>query len=141
MSRVGRAGVTDQPLEPEVIDASVSDPVAGAVVSFAGVVRNHDSGREVRELEYSAHPSADAIVRQVCEEILRRHPEVTAVAAVHRVGTLMVGEIALAAAVSAAHRQPAFRACADLVDLVKERLPVWKRQVFADGSDEWVGST
>ena len=111
----------------------------GATVSFSGVVRDHDGGRSVTELEYHEHPTAAAVVAEVAAEIAARDG-VIAVAVSHRIGLLRVGDVALAAAVSAAHRREAFAACSDLVDEVKRRLPVWKRQVFADGSDEWVGS-
>jgi len=96
-------------------------------------------GRSVTELEYHEHPTAASIVAEVASEIAARDG-VIAVAVSHRIGLLRVGDVALAAAVSAAHRREAFVACSDLVDEVKRRLPVWKRQVFVDGSDEWVGT-
>ena len=110
---------------------------AGAAVLFAGVVRDHDHGRSVVELEYVGHPSAADVLRACLAEVAE-DPLVHAVAVSHRVGVLHIGDAALVAAVSAAHRGEAFAACARLVDLVKERLPVWKRQVFIDGTDEWV---
>jgi molybdopterin synthase catalytic subunit len=110
---------------------------AGAAVLFAGVVRDHDHGRSVVELEYVAHPSAEEVLRGCLAEIAA-DPLVHAAAVSHRIGTLRIGDAALVAAVSAAHRGEAFAACERLVDLVKLRLPVWKRQVFADGTDEWV---
>jgi molybdopterin synthase catalytic subunit len=118
-------------------EAAVADPRAGAVVSFAGVVRDHDHGRDVVRLEYEGHPSAADVLRAVAEEIAM-DPAVIAVAVSHRVGPLEVGDVALAAAVSTVHRAVAFAACARLVDLVKEKLPVWKHQIFTDGTDEWV---
>lgn len=139
MGTVALAVVTEAPLTLAVHEDAVADAAAGAVVAFAGVVRNHDGGRSVTELEYHAHPSAPDVVAQVAAEIAARDG-VIAVAVSHRVGMLHIGDIALAAAVSAAHRGEAFAACRDLVDEVKHRLPVWKRQVFGDGSDEWVGS-
>src|SRR4029450_3590313 len=117
--------------------AAVANPAAGAVVSFAGVVRDHDHGRSVVELEYEAHPTAQQVLDEVAAEI-GKDPAVYAVAVSHRVGPLKIGDIALAAAVSTAHRAAAFAACARLVDEVKARLPVWKHQFFADGTDEWV---
>jgi molybdopterin synthase catalytic subunit len=129
--------VTAEPLDVAAHERAVAHSGAGAVVSFAGVVRDHDSGRGVRELEYEAHPSAGQILAEVAAEIAAR-PEVYAVAVSHRIGQLEIGDVALAAAVSTAHRAAAFAACADLVDEVKARLPVWKRQVFADGTEEWV---
>jgi molybdenum cofactor synthesis domain-containing protein len=110
---------------------------AGAAVVFSGVVRDHDHGRSVVELEYVAHPSAGEVLQSCLAEIAA-DPLVHAVAVSHRVGVLRVGDAALIAAVSAAHRGDAFDACERLVDLVKLRLPVWKRQVFTDGTDEWV---
>ncbi|MDR7280006.1 molybdenum cofactor biosynthesis protein MoaE [Catenuloplanes atrovinosus] len=129
--------VTDQVLDIAAHEAAVADVRAGAVVSFAGVVRDHDHGRSVELLEYEAHPSAEAVLREVAAEILA-DPDVYAVAVSHRHGPLKIGDVALAAAVSTAHRAAAFAACARLVDEVKARIPVWKRQVFTDGTDEWV---
>lgn len=129
--------VTDAPLSADEHLAAVERPGAGASVLFAGVVRDHDHGRSVVELEYVAHPSAADVLRACLDEIAA-DPLVHTVAVSHRVGTLHVGDAALVAAVSAAHRAEAFAACARLVEEVKHRLPVWKRQVFADGSDEWV---
>jgi molybdopterin synthase catalytic subunit len=131
------ATVTDAPLDLVAHEQAVADPAAGAVVSFAGVVRDHDGGRTVTLLEYESHPSAEAVLKEVAAEIAAE-PQVRAVAVSHRVGVLRIGDVALAAAVSTAHRAQAFDACARLVDEVKARLPVWKRQVFADGTEEWV---
>jgi molybdopterin synthase catalytic subunit len=101
------------------------------------VVRDHDHGRTVTLLEYEAHPNAEDVLREVAAEIAA-DPAVYAVAVSHRVGPLAVGDVALAAAVATAHRAEAFAACARLIDEVKSRIPVWKRQVFSDGTDEWV---
>lgn len=131
--------VTETTLDVAAHLVAVADPEAGATASFSGVVRDHDGGRSVTELEYHGHPTADAVVGEVAAEIAARDG-VIAVAVSHRIGLLRVGDVALVAAVSAAHRREAFTACSDLVDEVKRRLPVWKRQVFRDGSDEWVGS-
>jgi molybdopterin synthase catalytic subunit len=138
--RVVIAGVTEDELDVAGHAAAVRDAAAGATVTFEGVVRDHDDGRSVVALEYSAHPSAAGLVAQVAAQIAER-AGVVAVAVTHRYGPLGIGDVALAASVSAAHRQEAFGACSDLVDEIKHRLPVWKRQVFADGADEWVGST
>jgi molybdopterin synthase catalytic subunit len=132
--------VSTEPLDVAAHEAAVAHPAAGAVAAFQGVVRDHDDGRGVSALEYEAHPSAPSVLAEVAAEIAAR-PEVYAVAVSHRVGLLEVGDVALVAAVSTAHRAAAFAACADLVDEVKARLPVWKRQVFADGTQEWVNST
>jgi molybdopterin synthase catalytic subunit len=131
--------VTDQPLSVVEHESAVAHPGAGAVVSFAGVVRDHDGGRGVARLTYKAHPSAAAVLAEVAAEIAK-DPAVHGLAVSHRVGELAVGDVALAAAVSTAHRGDAFAICARLVDEVKARLPVWKHQYFADGTEEWVNS-
>ena len=131
------AEIVDRPLDLAAHEAAVADRRAGAVVSFQGVVRDHDHGRRVTLLEYEGHPSATDVLREVAEEIAA-DPAVFAVAVSHRVGRLEIGDVALIAAVSTAHRAAAFAACARLVDEAKARLPIWKRQVFADGTDEWV---
>jgi molybdopterin synthase catalytic subunit len=135
--RVVRAVVTPYPLEVADFEALVSDPAAGAVVSFAGVVRDHDAGRPVTMIEYRGHPSAQGVLAQVAADVATRS-DADAVAVAHRLGPLRIGDAALVVTVSAAHRQEAFAAAALLVDEVKLRLPVWKRQVFPDGTDEWV---
>ena len=129
--------VTQEVLDIAAHERAVADPGAGAVVSFAGVVRDHDHGLVVTLLEYEAHPTAEAVLKEVAAGIAAE-PDVRAVAVSHRVGVLQIGDVALAAAVATAHRATAFDACARLVDEVKARLPVWKRQVFADGTEEWV---
>ncbi|NMO54441.1 molybdenum cofactor biosynthesis protein MoaE [Actinoplanes sp. TBRC 11911] len=131
------AEVQDTPLDLAAHEKSVNDVRAGAVVSFQGVVRDHDGGRGVTLLEYEGHPTAAKILREVAEEIAN-DPDIYAVAVSHRIGTLEIGDVALVASVSSAHRAAAFAACARLVDEVKARLPIWKRQVFSDGTDEWV---
>jgi molybdopterin synthase catalytic subunit len=100
-------------------------------------VRDNDHGRDVASLEYEAHPTAQNLLEKVAGEIAARH-EVLSVAVAHRHGPIPIGESALVAAVSAKHRKAAFDACADLVDEVKAQIPIWKHQVFADGTDEWV---
>jgi molybdopterin synthase catalytic subunit len=140
MTLVLRAEITDQPVELAELEALVAHEAAGAVVSFAGVIRDHDGGRQVIRLEYSAHPSAQDALAEVLDEVARNAEGVRAVAASHRIGALAVGDAALVAAVAADHRGAAFQTCAKLVDMIKARLPVWKHQFFADGTDEWVGS-
>jgi molybdopterin synthase catalytic subunit len=137
MSSVRRADVVAVPIAVADVQALVRDPSAGAVVTFSGDVRDHDHGRAVTALDYEAHPTAGAVIAVVAAEVASRH-DVVAVAVSHRTGPLGIGDPALVVAVSAAHRGEAFAACADLVDAVKDRLPVWKHQVFADGTDEWV---
>jgi molybdopterin synthase catalytic subunit len=129
--------VTPDPLSPDDHLAAVARPAAGASVLFTGVVRDHDHGRAVVSLEYVAHPTAADVLRACLAEIAA-DPDVHAIAASHRIGELRIGDAALVAAVSAAHRGQAFAACERLVDLVKARLPIWKRQIFVDGTDQWV---
>ena len=129
--------VGERPLDAAVLEGLVSDERAGAVVTFSGNVRDHDHGRSVASLTYEGHPTAEAVLTDVAREIDARF-DLIALAVAHRIGPLEIGEAALVAAVATAHREEAFRACAALVDLTKERLPVWKHQVFADGTDEWV---
>ena len=131
------AQVIDAPLSVAEHEDAVADKRAGAVVSFAGVVRDHDGGRSVTELEYVGHPTAEQVLAEIAAEFAAR-PGLYAVAVSHRIGLLGIGDVALACAVSAAHRGEAFAACAELVDEVKKRLPIWKRQVFSDGEEEWV---
>jgi molybdopterin synthase catalytic subunit len=131
------AEVSAEALDLSAHESAVADPRAGAVVTFQGVVRDHDEGRGVTLLEYEGHPSAPAILREVAAEIAA-DPDVYAVAVSHRIGVLKIGDVALVAAVSTAHRAAAFGSCARLVDEVKSRLPIWKRQVFGDGTEEWV---
>ena len=136
-----RAAIGEEPLDVQEHAQLVDHVAAGAVVTFAGVVRDHDGGRSVLGLEYSAHPSAAKVVAEVAAEVAARSTGVRAMAVSHRVGRLGIGDVALACAVSADHRQEAFEACAELVEEVKRLLPVWKHQAFADGTDEWVNST
>ena len=129
--------VTTAPLSVDEHLAAVAGPRSGASVVFSGVVRDHDHGRSVTALEYVGHPSAGDVLRACLDEVAA-DPQVHAVAVSHRIGSLSIGDAALVAAVSAAHRAEAFAACERLVDIVKQRLPIWKRQVFPDGTDEWV---
>ena len=135
--RPSLVAVTSEPLDLAAHEAAVADPRAGAVVSFQGVVRDHDGGRSVVSLDYEGHPSALAVLQEVAAEVAA-DPEVIGVAVSHRVGALKIGDVALVAAVSTAHRAAAFAACGRLVDEAKARLPIWKRQVFTDGTEEWV---
>ncbi|WP_410618344.1 molybdenum cofactor biosynthesis protein MoaE [Amycolatopsis sp. cmx-8-4] len=138
--RVARALVTAEPLSTEEHARLVEDDAAGAVVTFAGVVRDHDGGKGVRDLTYEGHPSASQVIADVVADLSARWTGVRAVAVSHRIGALTIGDVALAIAVAAEHRGQAFTACAELVDEVKARLPVWKHQHFTDGTDEWVNS-
>lgn len=131
------ARISSEPLDPAAVDAAVAGPTHGAVVSFTGVVRDHDGGQAVTALEYRAHPDAEAFLRKCCEDVAAETG--LPVAAVHRVGDLTIGDLALVAAVAAPHRAEAFTACADLVERIKHGVPIWKRQHFTAGSSEWVG--
>ncbi|WP_199034252.1 molybdenum cofactor biosynthesis protein MoaE [Glycomyces salinus] len=132
-----RAEVKETAIEVAEHERAAAIDQAGAVVTFSGNVRDHDRGRGVGALHYEGHPSAEPILREIAEEIAARRG-VRAVAVSHRIGDLEIGDAALVAAVSADHRKEAFDACADLVDEVKARLPIWKHQFFTDGTDEWV---
>ena len=131
--------VRDQPLDVAEVTAAVSDPAAGGLAVFVGTVRDHDGGQPVDRLEYSAHPTAQARLAEVAAEVAEEF-DVVAVAAVHRVGALAIGDLAVVSAVSAAHRGTAFEASRALIDRLKERVPIWKHQQFADGTEEWVGT-
>lgn len=137
MDRIRLVEVGEQPLDAAAIERLVSDDRAGAVVLFSGNVRDHDHGRSVASLTYEGHQTAQAVLEDVAREIAERF-DVIALAVAHRVGSIGMGEAALVAAVATAHRGEAFAACHALVDLTKEKLPVWKHQVFTDGTDEWV---
>jgi molybdopterin synthase catalytic subunit len=135
--RVVIAQVTEEPISTAEHEDAVGHLAAGAVVGFAGVVRDHDHGRAVTQLEYTGHPSAGEVLAEIAAEFAARDG-VEAVAVSHRIGPLKLGDTALACAVSTAHRAEAFALCGELVDAVKARIPIWKRQVFDDGTDEWV---
>lgn len=137
--RVAYAAVTTDEISTVRMASLVVDPRCGAIVTFDGVVRDHDDGKGVIRLDYQAHPSAQAVIEEVAAQIASRYADVL-VAVAHRYGPLTVGESALVCAVAAPHRKLAFAACDDLVDTVKKRLPIWKHQQFTDGSDEWVGA-
>jgi molybdopterin synthase catalytic subunit len=133
------ADVVDRVVSVDEVALAVTTDQDGAVVTFAGVVRDHDDGKGVTALDYEQHPSAGDVIAQVARTIAAEHPEVR-IAVLHRVGALGIGDVALAAAVASPHRAEAFVACGALVDLVKERVPIWKHQRFTDGSDEWVAA-
>jgi molybdopterin synthase catalytic subunit len=131
--------VRDEPLSVDEVLAAVADPAAGGVVSFTGLVRSTDGGREVAALEYTAHPTALAELRRVAEAVVA-DLDVVRIAALHRVGHLEVGDVAVVVAASAAHRDVAFLAARRLIDDLKATVPIWKDQRFADGTQEWVGT-
>ena len=131
------AVVTDAPVHIQELSKLVANPHSGAVVTFCGDVRDHDGGKEVASLLYEIHPSAPEQIKLITQSIMGRF-EIEKVAVAHRYGNIAIGETAFAVAVSAAHRQAAFDACAAIVDEVKAKLPIWKHQKFTDGTDQWV---
>jgi molybdopterin synthase catalytic subunit len=126
-------------LSLDEVRAAVADPAAGGIALFAGAVRDSDHDRQVTGLSYSAHPSAAGELRRVAEVIAEKF-RVTGIAAVHRVGDLAIGDLAVVVAVSCPHRAEALDACRALIDELKATVPIWKHQRFADGASEWVGS-
>lgn len=137
-STVLLAEVTDRSLDPGALAAAAGSNACGAVVTFSGVIRDHDGGRTVTRLGYTAHPTAGAVIAAVAAEVASAHDGVR-IAVAHRIGDLTIGDAALLAAVAAAHRAEAFAACEELIEQVKARVPIWKQQWFDDGSSEWVG--
>ncbi len=139
MSGVRIARISDEPIRLADHAAAVEDPRAGAETSFVGRVRDHDpdASGEVSALEYTAHPDAEAALRGIAERAAVTHGAIVAVS--HRTGRLEVGEPAVVIAVSAPHRAEAFAACRDVIEDIKRELPVWKRQIEADGTAEWKG--
>jgi molybdopterin synthase catalytic subunit len=137
VSVIRLAELRSEPLSVDEVRAAAAEPMAGAVVLFIGAVRDHDHGRGVTGLSYSAHPSAVTELRRVAEKIAASY-SVLSIAVLHRTGDLQVGDLAVVAAVSAAHRGDAFAACQALVDELKATVPIWKHQFFTGGDSEWV---
>jgi len=131
--------VTEEKLDAHALAARVKNNQSGAVVIFSGDVRDNDHGRSVASLLYEIHPSAQVIIEQIVSRIANKHDVVSAIA-VHRYGAIPIGESAFVVVVSARHRKAAFAACDEIVDVVKDELPIWKYQIFADGTDEWVNN-
>ena len=131
------AVISDEALDAAVYEDFVLDSTHGALVTFRGIVRNHDHGEAVTALEYSAHPDAERFLEECCREVAAASG--LRVAAAHRIGSLVVGDVALIAAVAAPHRAAAFEATEQLVALIKQRVPIWKRQHLVSGTTEWVG--
>ncbi|GAA5195641.1 molybdenum cofactor biosynthesis protein MoaE [Arthrobacter sp. KN11-1C] len=133
-----------EPISVDQAIAAVESDTAGAVVSFSGVVRNHDGGKPVDRLSYSAHPTAHQVMADVVAKLVAEHSGEAAqpvrIWAAHRIGMLEIGEPALVCAVAAAHRGQAFAVCSELVDRIKAQVPIWKEQFFSDGTVEWVGA-
>ena len=131
--------VRDVPLSVDEVVAAVQDRTAGGIALFLGAVRDHDHGRVVTSLDYSAHPTASELLQKVAEAVAADHPDVVALAAIHRVGELAIGDLAVVVGASAPHRAEAFAACRDFIDTLKEQVPIWKHEAFADGDSSWVG--
>jgi molybdopterin synthase catalytic subunit len=129
----------ETPLSVDEVFAAVGDDAAGGTALFVGTVRDHDGGESVAALSYSSHPSAEAELRRVAEKVAADFP-VRALAAVHRLGDLAIGDLAVVVAVSCPHRAEAFAACRRLIDDLKHEVPIWKHQRFTDGREEWVGA-
>lgn len=138
-SAVRLVDLRDTPLDvAEVLDA-LDDDASGGLVLFVGRVRDHDGGKGVTGLDYSAHPTALDRLREVCERVAAAHA-VQGLAAVHRVGSLGIGDVAVVVATTSAHRGDSFAASRDLIDTLKAEVPIWKHQRFGDGTEEWVGT-
>jgi molybdopterin synthase catalytic subunit len=127
------------PLDVDEVIAALDDESSGGLTLFVGRVRDHDHGKGVLGLDYTAHPSALDKLREVCERVAATY-DVQGLAAVHRVGALDIGDIAVIVATASAHRGVAFEASRLLIDTLKAEVPIWKHQRFSDGSEEWVGS-
>jgi molybdopterin synthase catalytic subunit len=130
--------IVDRPLSVPDVVAAVSGPDVGGTVSFVGAVRDVDAGRAVVQLEYTAHPAARQQLGDVVAAVAADHPGAR-LAAVHRVGVLDVGDLAVVVAAGCAHRDEAFAAARRLIDDTKASVAIWKHQTFADGGEEWVG--
>ena len=156
---VVHAVLSAEPISVDQAIAAVESDTAGAVVSFSGVVRNHDGGKPVQRLSYSAHPTAhkvmaDVVAALAAEQVAAEREaaggtdgdtaggprQPVRIWAAHRIGMLEIGDPALVCAVSAAHRGQAFEVCSELVDRIKAQVPIWKEQFFTDGTVEWVGA-
>lgn len=131
--------LTDKPIDPAALRVELENDSAGACVTFEGIVRNHNDGRSVLRLEYEAYP---ALANKEGEEIVSAALErfdILGATCVHRTGALEIGGMAVWVGVASAHRGAAFEACRYIIDTVKQRVPIWKREFYADGTVEWVG--
>jgi molybdopterin synthase catalytic subunit len=130
--------LSEEPLSLDRVVAEVRDDGAGAIATFTGTTRARSRGREVVRLEYEAYEGmAEKVMAEIAEELLARH-DLVAVAIHHRVGVVEIGETSVAIAVSAAHRADALAACREAIDELKERVPLWKKEVY-EGGEEWIG--
>ena len=139
MAQLVRASLTTDVLSIAQLIALVKDDSAGAIATFTGNVRNHDGGRQVTALRYEIHPTAHEQITVIANSVIESS-EAIKVALSHRYGAIEIGESAFFVTVSAAHRASAFEICSRLVDQIKAKLPIWKYQVFVDGTGEWVNS-
>ena len=137
-AKVRSVAITETPLSVDRLLAAVSGPAVGGIGIFVGVVRNRDSEHDVVSLDYSQHPSAEQVLADCARSVAARH-DVLGIAVEHRVGHLEVGDLAVVVAAGAMHRQPALAACAELIEELKARVPIWKEQQFTSGEIEWVG--
>jgi molybdopterin synthase catalytic subunit len=137
MDAVRLIDIRETPLSIDEVFAAISDPSAGGTCLFIGTVRDHDGGQGVQSLDYSHHPSARERLREVAQEVAATSGA-TAVAAVHRVGALAIGDLAVVVGASASHRAQAFEAARQLIDTLKLQVPVWKHQMFDSGESQWV---
>jgi molybdopterin synthase catalytic subunit len=140
VTQIRLIAIRDTALSVDEVRNAIADPAAGGEVLFIGTVRDNDADKGVTALSYSAHPTAEAELRKVAESVVAKFTDVICVAAVHRVGDLAVGDLAVVVGVSCAHRAEAFHACHALIDELKATVPIWKHQRFTDGTDQWVGS-
>jgi molybdopterin synthase catalytic subunit len=130
--------VTTEPLSVQQLNDLVKRPTDGAVVTFDGIVRNNFDGRSVRYLEYEAYVAmAEKKLAEIGAEVQHTFA-IGAIAMVHRIGRLEIGESSIVIAVAAPHRHAAFEACSYAMDQVKAEVPVWKKEFFTDGADHWV---
>jgi molybdopterin synthase catalytic subunit len=131
--------ITEKPINIDDIKSKVWSANCGALIEFQGLVRDHDHDRSVTRLEYEGHESAQFVVNEICQTTADRFPKVR-IGVSHRLGALAIGDLAFYVVTAAAHREEAFEVNRLLVEEVKEKIPVWKNQIFADGSNEWVNS-
>ena len=129
----------EDPLDVTEVVAALDDDASGGLTLFVGRVRDHDGGKGVVGLDYTAHPTALDRLREVCERVAEEY-DVHGLAAVHRVGSLDIGDIAVVVATTSSHRGDAFTASRALIDTLKAEVPIWKHQRFGDGTEEWVGT-
>lgn len=138
-SEVRLVALRETPIDVAEVVAALDDDASGGLTLFVGRVRDHDGGKSVAGLDYSAHPSALAKLHEVCDRVAGQY-DVHGVAALHRVGTLAIGDVAVVVATTTAHRGEAFAASRALIDTLKAEVPIWKHQRFGDGTEEWVGA-